>query len=401
MPRTKTGRGANGSGSIRKKTVTRNGKPYTYWEARYTEGFDQGTGKQIQRSITGRTQKEVAEKLREVTASIDHKTYTPPSKLTLNEWLEIWVRDYLPDIKPSTCLLYQKNIALYIAPYLGSVKLTALSSPMVQNLYKELHTPTKANKAPLSPKTIKNVHGILHKALQQAVQIGCLTVNPTDACKLPRAESKKSRSMEETQIAAFLSAIENHTHEYLYKITLFTGLREGEVLGLTWDCLDLECGTLLVKQQLCREQKRAASIISRHPKNGKHRILTLAPSVIRLFRCQELKQKGMKMLAGDAWTENNMVFTNRTGGYLSYRTVYDCFKRIAKKIDAPTMTFHGLRHTYATMAIKKGDDIKTVQENLGHATATFTLDVYGHVTGQMRQNSAARMEEFIQQISAG
>lgn len=401
MPRTKTGRNANGDGSTRKKTVIRNGKPYTYWEGRYTAGFDPGTGKQIQRSITCRTQKEVKEKLRQITASIDRGTYTPPSKLTLKEWLEIWVQDYLPDIKPSTCLLYQKNIALYIVPHLGSIKLTALSSPMIQALYNELHKPTKADKSPLSPKTIKNVHGILHKALQQAVQIGYLTVNPTDACKLPRAESKKSRSMEETQIAAFLSAIENHTHEYLYKITLFTGLREGEVLGLTWDCLDLECGTLLVKQQLCREQKKGGKYYISSPKNGKHRILTLAPSVIRLFRCQELKQKGMKMLAGDTWTENNMVFTNRTGGYLSYRTVYDCFKRIAKKIDAPTMTFHGLRHTYATMAIKKGDDIKTVQENLGHATATFTLDVYGHVTGQMRKDSAARMEEFIQQISTG
>lgn len=98
------------------------------------------------------------------------------------------------------------------------------------------------------------------------------------------------------------------------------------------------------------------------------------------------------------WEESSLIFTNPTGGFLSYRTVYDCFKRIVAKIGTPTTRFHDLRHTYAVVAIQSGDDIKTVQENLGHATASFTLDVYGHVTAQMRQNSADRMEQFIQDI---
>lgn len=92
--------------------------------------------------------------------------------------------------------------------------------------------------------------------------------------------------------------------------------------------------------------------------------------------------------------------SNQAGSFLSYRTVYDCFKRLMVKIGAPATRFHDLRHTYAVMAIQSGDDIKTVQENLGHATAAFTLDVYGHVTAQMKQASADRMEEFIQSVSA-
>ena len=109
----------------------------------------------------------------------------------------------------------------------------------------------------------------------------------------------------------------------------------------------------------------------------------------------------MRMEAGDAWQENGLVFSNQTGGYLSYRTVYDCFKRIVKRIGSPSTRFHDLRHTYAVACIKSGDDIKTVQENLGHATAAFTLDVYGHVTKQMKQDSAQRMEQFIQSVSIG
>ena len=95
----------------------------------------------------------------------------------------------------------------------------------------------------------------------------------------------------------------------------------------------------------------------------------------------------------------NLIFTNPTGGYLSYRTVYDCFKRVVKKLGLPNTRFHDLRHTYAVAAIKSGDDIKTVQENLGHATAAFTLDVYGHVTDQMKHVSANRMEAFISSVS--
>ena len=170
-------------------------------------------------------------------------------------------------------------------------------------------------------------------------------------------------------------------------------------MGLTWDCVDFERGTLLIKQQLRREQKKGGKYYFSSPKNGKSRTLTLAPSVLQLFRLQKLHQNGLRAKAGELWQDNNMVFSNQVGGYLSYRTVYDCFKRIVSRIGTPNTRFHDLRHTYATMAIRAGDNIKTVQENLGHATAAFTLDIYGHVTAGMRQDSARRMEGVIQAFS--
>ena len=402
MPRTKTaGRGANGNGSIRKITTTRNGKQYTYWQARYTEGYDLGTGKQIQRSITGKTQKEVAQKLKQATYELDQGTYKEPCRMSVKEWLDIWKAEYTGDVKESTAYIYKKNVDMYVVPYIGSVKLQALTAPMIQALYNRLLKPQNEDCKALSAKSVRNVHGVLHKALQQAVLVGYLRVNPADACKPPKAVKKEIAPLDEVQVSEFLKAIQGHPHEYLYKITLFTGMREGEVLGLTWDCLDFKHGTLLIKQQLRREQQKGGKYYFSPPKNNKIRVLSLAPSVIQLFRLQKLKQNGMRLEAGNLWEENNLIFSNQTGGFLSYRTVYDCFKRIMDRIGSPATRFHDLRHTYAVMAIKSGDDIKTVQENLGHATAAFTLDVYGHVTAQMKQASADRMEQLIRSISAG
>ena len=207
MPRTKTGKGAGGAGSIRKITTTRNGKTYTYWQGRYTEGFDPGTGKQIQRSITGKTQKEVAQKLRQITASLDDGTYKAPCKLTVGEWLDIWTQDYLGGVKSSTAYLYKKNVELYITPHLGNIKLESLNAHTIQHFYNQLVSPTDPAVNPLSAKTVKNIHGVFHKAMQQAVLIGYLRVNPTDACTLPRVIKKEMHPLEEDQVTAFLLSL--------------------------------------------------------------------------------------------------------------------------------------------------------------------------------------------------
>ena len=353
------------------------------------------TGKQVQRTITGKTQQEVAQRVREIAVEVDQKTYKAPCKLTVGDWLELWKREYTGDVKPSTAYLYGRNIDQYIIPHLGAVKLETLTPLQVQELYNRLQTPDKEGVRPLSAKTIRNVHGVFHKALEQAVQAGYIRANPASASKPPKAAKPEIRPLDTDQVSAFLKAIQGHPHEYLYQITIFTGLRQGEVLGLTWDCLNMERGTLLVKQQLRREQQKGGQYYFSTTKNSRSRVLTLAPSVVRLFRLQKIKENGMRTKAGEHWQETGLIFTTEVGSRLSYRTAYDCFKRVVAKIGAPDTRFHDLRHTYAVMAIQSGDDIKTVQENLGHATASFTLDVYGHVTAQMKQASADRMEKFI------
>ena len=390
MARKSNTRGAQGAGTIRQRKDGR-------WEARYTVGRDPGSGKQIQRSVYGATQQEVRKKLARLTTALDNGTYKEPCKMTVAQWLDIWTADYLGGVKPSTAFLYGEQIRLYIKPALGAVKLEALNTHTIQGFYNGLSIEREGGKA-LSPKSVKNIHGILHKALQQAVAVGYIRFNPADACTLPRAEKKEISPLDEEQIATFLKTIEGHRHELLYKVALFTGMREGEVLGLMWDCVDFEKGTITIKRQLRREQKKGGAYYITTPKNGKPRTITPAPWVMKLLRSQKARQAEQQLKMGPLWENYGMVFTNETGGYLSYRTVYDCFKRIVAQMGTPSTRFHDLRHTFAVASLRAGDDIKTVQGNLGHHTAAFTLDVYGHVTEQMKKDSAQRMEGFIKGV---
>ena len=385
---------AAGSGTIRKKTVTKNGKQYTYWEARYSAGRDPGTGKQIQRSISGKTQKEVSQKLKSITSSLDDGTYVAPCKLTVGQWLDIWTSEYLSSVKPRTADLYKGVVNARIKPGIGALKLDALTPHVIQTYCNDL------SREGLAPKTVKNIHGILHKTLQQAVINGYIKNNPADSTVLPRVNRRDIKPLDEEQISVFLKTIQGHEYCDLFTVTLFTGMREGEALGLLWDCVDFETSTIKVDKQLqlIRGSRGQYQIVP--TKNSKSRTITLAPSVVKILRNVKHKQLENKMLYGAAWENSGFVFTNELGHHLFASTVYKSFKRVMEEIGSPETRFHDLRHSYAVASIRSGDDIKTVQDNLGHATAAFTLDVYGHVTQQMKQESANRMEQFFKAVNA-
>ena len=388
---TRKTKGAKGGGTIRQR-------PDGRWEARYTFGIDPGTGKQIQKSVYGKTQKEVAQNLRQITAEIDAKTYVAPCKLSISEWMSIWAQDYLVGVKASTAYLYMRTIELYIDPHLGHIRLDALNAHAVQHFYNELAKPSKPDAAPLSAKSIKNIHGVLHKALQQAVLLNYIRYNPTTACVLPKIVKKEIHPLTDQQTAQLLNLLKGSKYEIPLTVDLFTGLREGELLGLIWDCVDFEKGTILVNKQLRRSQRKGGTYYFSPPKNNKSRTITPAPYVMKLLQAQKVQQARQRLMAGPAWEDSGLVFTNEFGRYISYRAIFDSFKRIVKRIGLSDARIHDLRHTYAVNCIRAGDDIKTVQSNLGHATAAFTLDVYGHFTDDMRSVSAQRMEGFITNV---
>ncbi len=381
---------ARGSGTIRQR------KDGT-WEGRYTVGRHPGTGKQMQKSVYGKTRQEVAQKLRQVTHEIDQGIYLEPAKITLGTWLDTWHREYLGGVKASTASQYEYLIRVHLKPALGAVKLSALTPPMVQHLYNE------AMRGGLSPKSVRNLHGVLHKAMEQAMRLGYVRSNPCEACELPRVEPKQIKPLEGDDVKAFLQAIRGTANEELLFIDLFTGLRQGEILGLTWDCVDFAKGQLTIYRQLRKDRRLGGggTYVFTPLKNDKTRILTPAPQVMDMLRTVQRRQKEQRLRAGAAWSNpDNLVFTNAIGGHLSSNTVYENFKRVAAKIGIPSTRFHDLRHTFATLSLQNGDDIKTVSENLGHATVAFTLDTYGHVTERMKQESASRMQAFIQEAKA-
>lgn len=383
-------RAARGSGTIRQRKDGR-------WEARFITGTDPGTGKDIRKSVYGATQKEVRKKMTEALAALDQGDYREPCKMTLGQWLDVWSAEYLGGVKPFTVRSYSDHIKNHLKPCLGAVKLDALNAHTIQGFYNGLGK-ERDGKPPLSPKTVKNIHGVLHKALQQAVHLGYIRFNPTDACILPRVEKAPIQPLDEVQSKAFLAAIKGHRYEALFTVTLFTGMREGEAMGLMWECVDFERGTILLNKQLQQEKKKGGQYIFAPLKNDKARLIAPAPWVMQLLKIHRVHQMEQRLKVGPLWEDSGLVFTNELGRHLARCTVVKDFKKVVAQIGAPAVRFHDLRHSYAVAAIRSGDDIKTVQGNLGHATASFTLDVYGHVTEQMKQASADRMNGYIKDV---
>lgn len=387
MVRKKTTRNAQGAGTIRQRADGR-------WEARYTVGRYPDTGKQKQKSIYGVTQKEVRQKLQEICVEIDNGTYAEPAKMTFGQWLDIWLDEFCGGVKARTPALYRGTVEYRIKPALGARRLVALNTATIQKFYNDAMKDTETQKG-LSAKTIKCIHGMVHKSLSQAVELGYVKVNASDACKLPRVVKPEIKPLDEEQIAALLEAIHGDPYEKLFIVTLFTGIREGEALGLSWDSVNFESGTILLYQQL-QLLKGTYSLVPL--KNDRSRLITPAPFVMDVLKEQRRIQSEQRLLAGPMWEDSGLVFTNDFGQHLARQTVYKHYKNAVKAAGVPDARFHDMRHTYAVTSLEAGDNVKTVQENLGHATASFTLDVYGHVTEQMKRESAERMQSVIQRV---
>ena len=390
MAKKATTRAAQGAGSIRQR-------PDGRWEARITTGTDPGTGKPIRRSVYGATQAEVRKQMTAIQAALDAGTYQAPDKTTVGDWLDEWLETFCrPKVKPLTYSAYSASIKNHIKPHMGAVKLQALKGLHVQKMYNSLMDSGR------SGKTVKNTAAILHKALSVAVKQGIIPANPCDAAELPKVTNKEIKPLSDAEIPIFLKAIDSHPLRNAYALCLFAGLREGECLGLSWDNVNFDTGRIIVSQQLQYERKKNAQYyIAESTKNGKARIIEPPAIAFQYLRAERVRQLENRLAAGELWNNpNNLVFTNEMGEHLKSFAFYRQFKKIAADIGRPDARPHDLRHTAATVAIASGADIKSVQDLLGHATASFTLNVYAHTSDQMKKDTAARMQAYYDNLTA-
>ncbi len=372
---------ARGTGSFRQRQDGR-------WEGRISAGVNPATGRSVRKSFYGSTLQEVRCKVEAARTQLQSEPYRDPRRMSVGEWLDLWLQDYLINLKPLTAEAYSRTVRVHLKPALGDVRLDLLSPHMIQHFISTL--------SGLSPSTVSNIYGVLHAALRQAVANGYLLRNPADPCILPRMHRREFTPLDDDSTVQFLNAIQGLQFEKLFTFALFTGLRMGECLGLTWDCVHTKEGYISVEHQL---QYINGSYTLIAPKSGKSRMVTPAATIMNLLEDQRKLQEKWKEEAGDKWDGSmNLVFTTSLGRHLVARTVENHFKKLVRSIGMPALRFHDLRHSFAVASLRSGDDVKTVQENLGHASAAFTLDVYGHVTPQMRRASAARMEAYIQRV---
>jgi len=339
------------------------------WEGRYRY-----QGKQ--KAVYGKTRKEVRDKLSQIQADLANDEFVDETNMTVGEWLNEYLNTYISDVKNSTLSSYEIVIRKHLIPALGRTKLKELSPIQVQRFYKKLVQDG------LSAKTVRNIHGVLHEALDKAIRMEILKRNVTDLCDLPKVRENEMHPLSDDQLQEFLSRAKEDPFYYpLFYIAFFTGLRECELIGLTWDCLDFKRNTIRVYRQYVRIDygPRKGEYDFAPLKNNKERTFRIASSVASMFKQVKQRQSEQKLRAGSSFqNKRGFVFTREDGRNVSASTMYHHYKAIVEAMDLPDVRFHDARHTYAMLSIQNGVDIKTLSESLGHATVAFTLDVYGH-----------------------
>jgi integrase len=371
----------NGEGSI-----TRHKKSGLFM-ARYTVEMPDGLRKR--KTIYGKEREEVADKLIEALSNRNKGLVFDADNLRLGEYLGRWLIDSVRDtVRPTTFERYEQVVRLHINPVLGNVKLKNLTPAHVRGLYRQ-----KLD-AGLSPRTVQYVHVTLHKALKQAVADGLVPRNVTEAVKPPQVRREEIQPLSAEQVKVLFEAAKGDRLEALYVLAVTTGLRQGELLGLRWDDIDLKVGTLRVRRTLTTA--KGGPVFSTPKTKGSRRTVRLSLTALEALSGHLERQLGEIDRVGDLWRENGLIFASEAGEPLDRRYITTHrFKPLLKQAGLPQIRFHDLRHTCATLLLSQNVNPKVVSEMLGHATIAITLDTYSHVLPTMQESAAAAMEEAL------
>jgi integrase len=290
-------------------------------------------------------------------------------------------------VRQRTWERYEQIVRVHIKPALGRIKLKALTSTHVRGLYRE-----KLDGG-LAPRTVRYIHTTLHKALKDAVADGLIPRNFTEGIRAPKPKKKEVNALSPEQARAFLEAARADRFEALYVLAIHCGLREGELLGLRWNDVDLEAGTLSVRRTL--SETRTGHIFEQ-PKNGKGRSIQLTNTAAEALRTHRKRQNEERLRLGPLWEDHGLVFPSQKGTTMNAKNLTArSFKPILERAGLPDIRVHDLRHTCATLLLFKGVHPKLVQELLGHATIAITLDTYSHVLQGMGNQTATAMESVL------
>lgn len=356
---------------------------------------DPATGKlkRIQKWKTVRgTKKEAQAELTNMLHNLSRGQVISPSRMTLGEWLEEWIKSAIqPHKRLRTYETYRSVIDRHLKPVLGQYRLSDLRASHLQAYYQS---------EKLAPATLQQHHTILHSALKAAMMQDMI---PRNAASLvigkPRRrenyEDIRQNCWEPEEARRFLDvakADSPHTAAF-YSLALDSGSRKAELCGLKWSEIDLERKSVSIVRQLVKVR---AEPLFGPPKNGKTRTVLLDETTIEMIRKQRAAQAAQKLLLGTAYKDHGLVFTREFGQPLSLSNIGQReFARLIKLAGVKPITFHGLRHTCATLALKEGVPVKVVSERLGHKRTEITLNVYAHVLPSMQQEAASKLGKLL------
>jgi len=376
-------RAENGQGTVVKRKDGR-------YQASFYVADEYGIKKR--KSVYGRTEEEAREKMENILEGIEEEkeVWENPSRMKYKQWIERWMADYKYYLKPSTRENYQYMIDGHILSTIGEKPIKRIKTQDIQRLI--------SNKAKvLSPRTVKLIYTIINDSLKQAKYAKVINDNPAENVKLPKQEQKEIKYLNQDDIKKLLEEAKKSKHYTAILFALFTGIRRGELLALEWKHIDFKNNTITIEQALTKTQANGLVIDSPKTKNSK-RTITVNEGLMKELKKHSWKQKEYKDKLGDAYyKKHDLVFCKEDGTPLCPVAFSRTFKRLTERAGIEDFSFHGLRHTAATMLLEKGIDLKTVSATLGHADINITGNIYTHVTSKMQEKVAVVLGEALQE----
>lgn len=371
------------TGSITK----RQGKRGVSYRLRYY--VTQADGSRIQRSETCRTKKEAEARLSDVVAELRSGTYTEPSDETVGVFLTRWLGSLSGTVRDSTLAGYGFIVNTRAIPSIGAIRLRDLSPEHLQRWLAELTT------AGYATSTIRLSHTVLRRALNAAVRWRVVPRNVARDVTPPAAERNAARTWTAEEARRFLESSARDPFATLWRLALDSGMRIGELLALNWDDVDFDRGTVAVRRTVTRNRDAKWIIGDDTKTRSGRRLIALTPSTAAALRRHRTDQLARRLAIGPAWVNTGLVFDGGDGALARPETVRYGFLRAVRLADVPSLTFHGLRHTCATLLLASGVHPKVVQERLGHASIAITLDRYSHVTMDMQSEAASALDRLL------
>jgi integrase len=359
---------------------------------------DPATGRRRRQWHSGYRTRRDAESARiEILGRLQRGEYVAPAKLTVADFLlERWLPAKRATLTPSTFESYSRNVRVHIVPAIGSARLQGLDAGALTSFYSERLRDGGRSGQGLSPRSVRYLHSIIHSALADALRWGLVIRNVADAATPPSAKAAKAappKTWSATELRKFLASVADDRLYPLWLLYATSGLRRGEALGLRWSALDSDAARLSV-----REARVTAGheVVEATPKSELgRRTVALDAGTVAVLRAHRKHQATEKLALGPAYNDAGFVFAREDGQPLHPDDVSKRFAKAVAAVDVPPITLHGLRHTWASLALQAGVSPKVVSERLGHASVSFTLDVYSHVLPGLQEDAAAKVAALI------
>jgi integrase len=389
------GKRSNGEGSIFKRADGR-------WAAKLTIGVDT-LGKQKTRTVYGKTQTDVREKLRKLQRAHEDQALTPPNKMTVDDLMTQWLASKVSDVAARSHELYAYEIKQYISPILGRVPLQTLAPLQIERMKQAVIQKIKDNhveatrkrledgKPPLKRdpdgmRTATGVRRTLWSALEQAVAWQLIPKNPCSAVKPPKLEEREIKMWEADEMTSFLETAQSHRLYALFYLALSTGLRQGELLALKWTDVLLEEGRSGVHVRLNVSRVSNKGVL-KAPKTKKARRFVAVAEDSRQVLLAHRERQEAEVETVPGWIDQNLVFPNVGGELILRENLNRIWRNLRSAAAVSEIAFHDMRHIHASMCVRAGMDIRMLSDRMGHTTVGFTLQRYTHLFAEQKQAS--------------